>query len=129
VRADRAIVRSLLKLYATPTPDAPCPIVSNVAPLLRTKKSKAKLVAKATSAALTGNMWNIPSSTLSLGGRIVLLRERFGGQDADDIEACQVSDELLREVVYGDPLCHTMTLYAKRIETLATKAVTVRGYK
>ncbi|QDS74939.1 hypothetical protein FKW77_004483 [Venturia effusa] len=131
VRADRAIVRSLLKLYVTPTPDAPCPIMNSVVPgMLRSKKSRLKLAAQASSMQTSNPapMWDVPSSTLSLGGRVILLRERYGSQSPDDIEACQVSDEMLREVVYGDPLCHTMTLYAKRIEILATRAVTVSGY-
>ncbi|KAE9968021.1 hypothetical protein BLS_006067 [Venturia inaequalis] len=131
VRADRAIVRSLLKLYVTPTPDAPCAIMTSAIPgVLKCKKSRLKLAAQASSMQTSNPapMWAIPSSTLSLGGRIVLLRERYGSQHPDDIEACQVSDEMLRQVVYGDPLCHTMTLYAKRIEMLATRAVTVTGF-
>jgi hypothetical protein len=131
VRADRAIVRSLLKLYVTPTPDTPCAIMQSVVPgVLRSKKSRLKLAAQASSMQTSNPapMWDIPSSTLSLGGRVILLRERYESQSPDDIEACQVSDEMLREVVYGDPLCHTMTLYAKRIEILATRAVTVTGY-
>ncbi|TLD21723.1 hypothetical protein E2P81_ATG08311 [Venturia nashicola] len=131
VRADRAIVRSLLKLYVTPTPDAPCPIMNSVVPgVLRGKKSRLKLAAQASSMQTSNPapMWGVPSSTLSLGGRVILLRERYESQSPDDIEACQVSDEMLRVVVYGDPLCHTMTLYAKRIEILATRAVTVTEY-
>jgi len=43
-------------------------------------------------------------------------------------EACTVTDEMLRDVVFGDPACHTMTMYSKRIEILATRAVTVGGF-
>ena len=38
------------------------------------------------------------------------------------------TDEHLRKVVWGDPVCHVMRLYAGRIETLAVGAVTARGY-
>lgn len=131
IRADRAFVRSLVRLYVTPTPDAPCAIMNSVVPgVLRSKKSRLKLAAQASSMQTSNPapMWDVPSSTLSLGGRVILLRERYGSQSPDDIEACQVSDEMLREVVYGYPLCHAMALYAKRIEILATRAVTVTGY-
>lgn len=131
VRADRAIVRSLLKLYATPTPDTPCALLQNVVPgVLRNKKSQLKLAVKASSMQTQNPApeWDVPSSTLSLGGRIILLREKYGARNSEDIEACQVSDAMLRTVVYGDPLAHAMRLYARRIEILATKAVTVTGY-
>lgn len=38
-----------------------------------------------------------------------------------------VTDELLRGVVWGDPVCHMMSLYARRIEVLATNAVMGRS--
>lgn len=41
----------------------------------------------------------------------------------DDVRASVASDEALRGVVFGDPLKHMMTLYARRVEVLATKAV------
>jgi hypothetical protein len=37
-----------------------------------------------------------------------------------------ISDEILREVVWGDPVLHMMKLYSRRIEVLATNAVTGR---
>jgi hypothetical protein len=52
--------------------------------------------------------------------------QRRGG--GEDIEAITVDDELLRTVVYGDPMKHMMTLYKRRVEQLATKAVTAGGY-
>ena len=57
----------------------------------------------------------------------MLLRPRFGGKGYEDLELCGVTDEMLREVIYGDPMAHTMTLYARRIELLATKAATGMG--
>jgi hypothetical protein len=128
-RADPAIVRSLLRLYATPTPSTPCAILSSVVPGLKPGKRPAK---SSKSSSWPGPsesaMWKIPASTLSLGGRIALLRERFGGRGGEDIEVCQATDEMLRDVVYGDPLCHTMALYSRRIEILATRAATATTF-
>lgn len=146
VRADRAIVRSLLKLYVLPAPDQPCPIVCpivnalvpgmNIGPTvnnLKKKKSMQFLKASSWSGPSPNDVpsikpWKVPSSTLSLGGRIVLMREKYGGQGPEDIEASSVTDEMLREVVYGDPMCHTMHLYARRVEILALRAATARNY-
>jgi len=50
------------------------------------------------------------------------------GFGEEDIEAITVDDQMLRNVVYGDPVKHMMRLYRKRVETLATKAVTGTGY-
>ena len=38
-----------------------------------------------------------------------------------------VTDDLLRGVIWGDPVCHMMALYSRRIEILATNAVTGRS--
>ncbi|KAL9058945.1 MAG: hypothetical protein Q9162_001503 [Coniocarpon cinnabarinum] len=43
------------------------------------------------------------------------------------IEACSITDEMLRGVVFGDPMMHAMKLYAERIERMAVDAVTVGG--
>ncbi|KAJ8106131.1 hypothetical protein ONZ43_g7168 [Nemania bipapillata] len=37
------------------------------------------------------------------------------------------NDEKLRGVIWGDPVCHVMKLYAARIEVLAVEAVTAKG--
>lgn len=127
VRGDTAVLKSLLKLLAAPAPNNPCPIAST---LKKGKKSKALSSTSTLSvaaAASSGSVWEIPQTTLSLGGRLVLLREKLGGRDKDDIEACQVRDDMFRGVVFGDPICHAMTLYARRLEILATNAVTGRG--
>ena len=47
---------------------------------------------------------------------------------SDKIEACIVTDEQVRSVVFGDPVYHMMSLYARRIEALAMRAVTVRDF-
>jgi hypothetical protein len=57
-----------------------------------------------------------------------VLRQKPGGRSEDDVEAVTVDEDVLREVVYGDPLKHMMTLYKSRIERLAVRAVTAGGY-
>ncbi|KIW02522.1 uncharacterized protein PV09_06320 [Verruconis gallopava] len=135
VRADKAIVKSLLKLYAVPAPSDPCkvicPIVNAVAPGLvppRIKKMKSKQNLKASSEVTMYPPWKVPASTLSLGGRILLMRPRYGGTGHEDLELCGVTDEMLRDVIYGDPMAHAMKLYARRVELLATKAATGGGF-
>lgn len=127
VRADTTVLKSLLKLLAAPAPNNPCPITSTIK---KAKKNKALASTSTVNVAVvtsSGPVWEIPQTTLSLGGRLVLLREKLGARDKDDIEACQVKDDMFRGVVFGDPICHTMTLYARRVEILATNAVTGRG--
>jgi hypothetical protein len=139
VRADRGIVKSLLKLYAVPAPSDPCkvicPIVNTVAPGLVPPRIKKKKSSYALNASGPGNAnvtvyppWKVPASTLSLGGRIILLRPRYGGRGHEDLEICSVTDEMLRKVVYGDPMAHAMKLYWRRVELLATKAATGQGF-
>lgn len=121
VRADTTVIRSLLRLLAGPAPNHPCPITSTIKKVKKGKASTSTLNLAA--AASSGPVWEIPQTTLSLGGRLVLLREKLGARDKDDIEACQVRDDMFRGVVFGDPICHSMTLYARRLEILATNAV------
>lgn len=136
-RADLAYVRSLLDLYATPTPGK------------STLPSKFNLKSKKSSYALPsmkkkhensdgypslGPVWHVPEATLSNAGNVILLRgvDRFGMREGykklvdrmdDGVIAQIISDELLRGVVWGDPVSHMMKLYARRIEILATNAV------
>lgn len=44
----------------------------------------------------------------------------------DDVRAEITSDQQLRSVVFGDPVMHMMKIYARRVEVLATKAVTAK---
>lgn len=87
-----------------------------------------------------GPIWPVPPSTLSNAGRLVLLRsvprndgkKKRGAFDVDSrmddgVQARIVTDEQLRGVIFGDPVCHMMKLYARRIEVLATNAVVGRG--
>jgi hypothetical protein len=81
----------------------------------------------------------VPEATLSNAGRIVLLRsvERYETRPNkkkqihermnEGVVAQMISDELLRGVVWGDPVCHMMRLYKRRIEILATNAVMGRS--
>jgi hypothetical protein len=45
----------------------------------------------------------------------------------DGVQARGITDEQLRGVVFGDPVCHMMKLYERRMEVLATNAVIGRG--
>lgn len=82
-------------------------------------------------------VWHVPESELSNAGRIVVLRSltRYDGRPSpshkhrmdEGIVAQTVSDEQLRGVVWGDPVCHMMSLYKQRVESLATNAVMGRG--
>jgi len=86
-------------------------------------------------------VWRVPPSTLSNAGRIIVLRSANPNNNnkvkrtktaeerlAEGVVAQVASDERLRGVVWGDPVCHLMKLYAARVEALAVAAVTVKGY-
>lgn len=153
-RADKAYVRSLLDLYSTPAPGQSClesvtpqrlqPLVSSLG-----GKSSSSLTVnkirptpkKSKTAPVHGQapIWRVPEATLSNAGRLVLLRsvERYESRQNrkkhvqermnEGVVAQMVTDELLRGVIWGDPVCHMMRLYARRIEVLATNAVMGRG--
>ncbi|KAK8238644.1 Alpha/Beta hydrolase protein [Phyllosticta capitalensis] len=127
-RADKDVIKNLLRLLATPAP----------------------LSASASASALVEHqhhtkplpVWDVPPGTLSCAGRLVLLRERHpqqhlhlgqeggvGGGTRADVEACVIDDDMLRRAVFGDPMCHMMELYARRIEALAHRAVTAGGMR
>lgn len=57
-----------------------------------------------------------------------MLREnqKAGTQVEDDVKAEITCDQELRTVVFGDPVMHMMKVYARRVEVLATKAVTAK---
>jgi hypothetical protein len=154
-RADKAYVRSLIDLYSSPSPGQSCmetltppklhPLVSS---LSKSSSSLAlnkirHLHSKASKTTLSPNiepLWPVPEATLSNAGRIVLLRsvQRYESRVNkkkkethelmdEGVVAQMVSDEILRGVVWGDPVCHMMKLYARRIEILATNAVMGRS--
>jgi hypothetical protein len=89
-------------------------------------------------------IWKLPVSTLSNAGRIVLLRsvERYESRKKqvhermdEGVVAQMISDATLRNVVggeevglvWGDPVCHMMKLYKRRVQVLATNAVMGKG--
>lgn len=167
-RADRAYVKSLLELFAAPAPSQSPSKESSEKPLTPPpspstkhskpgeKKSKSTLTSKASKFSIKSThsshsssksskakppapVWNIPPSTLSSAGRIVVLRSgdakaKIKGKKTveerlnEGVVAQWTSDEQLRGVIWGDPVCHVMRLYAGRIETLAVGAVTVKGH-
>jgi len=88
-------------------------------------------------------IWPVPPATLSNAGRIVLLRgvarpdeaekkskkKKITGSDRMDegVIAQIIDDQILRTVIWGDPMAHMMTLYRRRIEVLAMNAVLGRN--
>ncbi|KAI1099033.1 alpha/beta-hydrolase [Jackrogersella minutella] len=86
-----------------------------------------------------GPIWKVPPSALSNAGQIVILRsgdsnskvkraktleERLG----EGVVAQMASDEELKGLIWGDPVCHVMKLYIGRVELLAVEAVTAKGH-
>ncbi|KAJ2903976.1 hypothetical protein MKZ38_009031 [Zalerion maritima] len=98
--------------------------------------------------------WSVPPCTLSCPGNIYVMRsgEMFHNyrdkdyrvhypqapmrnkgkktveERADEgVVVQKVTDEQLRGMIWGDPVCHVMRLYTLRIETLAIGAVTWGG--
>jgi hypothetical protein len=136
-RADKAYVKSLLELYAAPAP------MSKSTPTVR-KGAKSSSSLTVNKIKPVGPVWNVPPSTLSNAGRLVLLRgvprretaSRCGkakgsGKNVDPMNEEKVmtgfiTEEMLRGMVWGDPVAHMMKLYVRRIELLAIGAVTVR---
>lgn len=74
---------------------------------------------------ITAPDWPVPPSTLSNAGKLVALRVRENAPE-DNVTAEVTSDEQLRRVIFGDPIMHMMKVYARRIELLATRAVTAK---
>ena len=119
-RADKAYVKSLLELLASPPPPPSAPSATAI--------------------------WPVPVAPLSNAGRLVLLRSGRaapaatrgggggGGEDRrsvrdrldEGVVAVTCADEDLRGVIWGDPVCHLMSLYAGRVEVLAVGAVTMK---
>ncbi|RWA07397.1 hypothetical protein EKO27_g7709 [Xylaria grammica] len=103
------------------------------------KSSQSNPSTKRNNPTAQGPIWRVPPSTLSNAGQIVVLRSNNPNpkiKRAKTIEerlnegvvAQVASDEKLRHVIWGDPVCHVMKLYAARIEMLAVEAVTAKGY-
>ncbi|KAH6850429.1 Alpha/Beta hydrolase protein [Chaetomium sp. MPI-CAGE-AT-0009] len=152
-RADKAYVKSLLELFAAPAPRTGADSRKLESSRSDSKKSRRGSKASSKAASTTsmtstssrsskpaGPVWNVPPSTLSCAGRVVVLRSgdpkarlRRGKTTVEErlhegVVAQIVTDEQLRGVVWGDPVAHMMRLYAGRIEVLAVGAVTGMGY-
>lgn len=128
-RADKEYVRSLIHLYASPAPGYQCPLnkLSAASPC-KLLKSRKQTAAPVMPPIQWFWKWNVPACTLSNAGQLVALREppvRVPG-NKEDVVAEITCDQELREVVFGDPMMHMMKVYTKRVEMLATKAVTAR---
>jgi hypothetical protein len=154
-RADKPYIKSLFKLYRTPAPtnstvgttaasmsnlnlsDAPLSklkLKSSVVPrFAKPSKSSLQTITSATpSVVSSAPNWPIPAPTLLPAGRLIVLRPRpssnVNHKGDEIVEAVTVDDQILRGVVYGDPMKHQMALYRKRIEALSIRAVTGGGY-
>ncbi|RDL38200.1 Uncharacterized protein BP5553_05633 [Venustampulla echinocandica] len=152
-RADKTYIRSLLDLYSSPAPSQSSIPSAGLhqlnPPASKSWKSTSSLainkiksstkISQPPVVAASAPFWPVPQATLSNAGRVVLLRsvERYAScpnkkrtiQDRmnDGVVAQIVTDELLRNVIWGDPMCHMMSLYSRRIEVLATNAVMGRS--
>ncbi|CAG7555800.1 unnamed protein product [Fusarium equiseti] len=124
VRADKAYVKSLLDLLSSPPPSSHH----------RDTKSKQR---SRSSSRTKKPKWKVPPCTLSNAGRIVVLRSGNPHAKPKDrktvrerldegVVAVTCHDEDLREVIWGDPVCHLMNLYAERIQVLAIRSVTAK---
>jgi hypothetical protein len=125
-RADKGYFLSLLDLYVTPAP-------GSLLALYDRKYTTAP------------TYWRIPSSTLSLAGRLVVLRSRdqWGGRPmilpptipgslpalppGENVDAFGLTNAALRGVVFGDPVMHFMDLYSRRIDALSKAALGKRS--
>ncbi|MCJ1368807.1 hypothetical protein MMC20_000014 [Loxospora ochrophaea] len=133
-RADKAYIRSLLSLYLSPAPGSTClgtlvPSVPQPKFSLPGVRPKPKKTTSSPAALATPvPVWPVPPATLSNGGRLVILRaSQETGEE--DVRAQITCDQQLRGVVFGDPVMHMMKLYARRVEILATKAVTAKAWE
>ncbi|KAE8356381.1 Alpha/Beta hydrolase protein [Aspergillus coremiiformis] len=103
-RAEKPYITSLLNLYLSPGPfhlDT-----TRTYPFIRRKTTPAT--------------WHVPPTTLALAGHIVLLRTPAADHrtPGPEVEACHVTNELLKDVIFGDPIQHMMGLYMDRIDCL-----------
>ncbi|CAG9993865.1 unnamed protein product [Clonostachys byssicola] len=154
VRADKAYVRNLLELLASPPPlslpaDKPSDVGrsseggrgahTHPSPRLHKYKSRQDLKSKPNTAPQQKPVWPVPVSALKNAGRLVVLRsgpsdpryrqhrDRMTVEErlSEGVVANTCCVEQLEGIIWGDPAAHLMNLYAGRIEKLAVKAVTV----
>jgi hypothetical protein len=149
VRADKAYVKSLLELLASPAPESLAQPRESKSRLDLKSKSKSRLNLKSdtkskskssslypSSSSSKKPTWPVPPCSLSNAGRIVVLRSATSSKNqqhrdrmpiqerlAEGVVANVCRDDQLRGVIWGDPAAHMMTLYAGRIDMLAVNAV------
>jgi hypothetical protein len=135
VRADKAYVRSLIDLLSAPTPSVSLNSKPSLAALgasmsrldlsLKPHKTGSKPKTKQ-NGPVQKLWWDVPPATLSNAGRLVVLRVPKGKRESEAVTASIVTDEQLRQVIFGDPIMHQMDVYKRRVEALAFRAVTGR---
>lgn len=142
VRADKAYIKCLLELLASPPPEqepllpgaAQVPSRQRIGDGYRVSSSAPPPKPPRRHKPPT---WPVPTCTLSNAGRIVVLRsgdpmavpreKKTVKQRLDEgVVAATCKEEMLRGVIWGDPVCHLMSFYAARIEVLAVAAVTAK---
>lgn len=143
VRADKAYIKSLIDLLTTPIPALSLPKQKDQRGRKsssdnRRSRSKSTSKANSRSASPSRPRWKVPPCTLSNAGRLVVLRSGDPKARPKDrktvrerlnegVVAATCQEEQLRSVIWGDPVCHLMSLYAGRIEVLAVGSVTGKG--
>ncbi|KAM5432034.1 hypothetical protein MferCBS31731_007620 [Microsporum ferrugineum] len=143
-RADKPYVRSLVSLYKSPAPGPlPPPTTRSRSSTTTTtngsssssssRPSKLSFLKDRRESSDRSDLerevfWPVPSPTLTLPGCLIVLRgNRDNPRDKDVVEAYLTHNEQLAGVVFGDVMMHMMTLYERRIQLLATDAVTARA--
>ncbi|WEW57001.1 hypothetical protein PRK78_002460 [Emydomyces testavorans] len=116
--AERGYIRSLIDLYHTPPPAVrPTTFLSRKFAFFNYKDRKKFDKRKSTTA-----VWSRPPPGLSLPGRLIVLRGSEGKDGKQYAAAYLTRNEELAGVVFGDVMMHSMTLYQRRVEILATEA-------
>lgn len=142
-RAQKAYIRSLLELYNSAPPEPPKRSGSNGSgkglPLKFNflSKEREKHKDKRKREPHEKPIWHVPSPVLTLPGQVVLLRRVKDNQpypqkekvtkDDGRVQAHLIHKDDLRDVVFGNILMHPMKVYERRIEMLATEAVTAKS--
>jgi hypothetical protein len=140
-RIEKAYVRSLVELYASPPPRrmSSQALLADKAPASTSKvnlslgppkqERRPKLPPRPATAPngevrpVSNATWKVPAATFSNAGRLVVLRVPRNGRERD-VTACITTDEQMRSVVFGDVMMHMMDLYAKRIRILTEREAT-----
>ncbi|KAI1971052.1 hypothetical protein LOZ55_006330 [Ophidiomyces ophidiicola] len=120
--AERSYIHSLINLYRSPIPA----IRTNNFVLRKLKIFSSRDQEKSNINKSTSGSWCKPTPTLSLPGRLVLLRGSTSKSGKETAQAHLTTNEELASVVFGDVKMHSMTLYQKRVEILAAEAAQVK---